>query len=538
MVLPTSAAPPPPRGETPNPVQTLGLIDVAGMINSARLDGRQLKIEDFQSISSSIRESMNARADTLSPEVERILRDGRTFSTNIGDRTRPEGIIIHGQVEGHDARVTIPVALIGTDRLKALTDIARGRAKFKDEHGIQTITEDTLDEALLPDLRRALNNCHIEIEWDQTHTESMEFHANFPNKTRDIEWGGRVRRGNLEERIYTRESINNPGKGVIAFRTERANYQTDHIERDRINFDGTNRINWLRIISYGDPADARNALLGAEYRTDTGVGWQIDPRFGIGDVAVRDAEFKRAGIVIGGHDVPDIRRVYHSAAGAIPVSPVEIKIEVSTDACTREESYRKAIALIDQGGTQNVHGAIAELESLRARFDAEASLHTALALAYGRDGDYARCLLEYQAALKINPENPDAGIITPQQGEDVEATYNRLHHEGQELLKLGQPLAALRYYEAAVAVKGGGHLAPWSLFDKGVALSQLHLYEEAAQQLLDVRGLLPGNTWVDSRIGMVYEAWGKRDEAKSFYEAALAIDPTNSEAKEGLGRLK
>ncbi len=197
----------------------------------------------------------------------------------------------------------------------------------------------------------------------------------------------------------------------------------------------------------------------------------------------------------------------------------------------------KSIALLHLGGTQNLNEAIAGLESLREKYDTVSTLHSALALAYGRNGDYAGCLREYQEALGWDPNNGDAAIVHPIEKEQVEATYDRLHRTGQKLLKRGKPQEALRYYEAAVAIKGGGHLAPWSLFDKGVALSQLKHFEEAAQQLLDVRGLLPGNTWVDSRIGMVYEVWGKKGEAKSFYEAALAIDPTNSEAKEGLERL-
>lgn len=197
----------------------------------------------------------------------------------------------------------------------------------------------------------------------------------------------------------------------------------------------------------------------------------------------------------------------------------------------------KALAQISSGGTQNIHESIAALESLREKFGTEASLHSALALAYGRDGDYTRCLQEYQAALKIDPENRDAVIIRSEVAIAPTKTADKLHEVGQRLLKRGKPLEALRYYEAAVALKEGGHNAPWSLFDKGVALSQLKHFEEAAQQLLDVRGLLPGNTWVDSRIGMVYEEWGKTEQARTYYTTALAMDNNNSEAIEGLNRL-
>ncbi len=197
----------------------------------------------------------------------------------------------------------------------------------------------------------------------------------------------------------------------------------------------------------------------------------------------------------------------------------------------------KALAQISLGGTKNIHESITVLESLREKYGNHSNLHSALALAYGRDGDYTRCLQEYQVALKIDPKNRDAVIIRSETAIVPTKTADKIHEVGQRLLKRGKPLEALRYYEAAVALKEGGHNAPWSLFDKGVALSQLHLYEEAAQQLLDVRGLLPGNTWVDSRIGSVYEAWGKTDQARTYYTIAFTSDPDNAEAKEGLARL-
>ncbi len=534
----TYQAPQPPTGERPDPIQTLGLIDVAGMINAPKVDGKNMPRAEMVASSGRIRESMNKRADELTPAIEAIIKNASVISFNEGDASRPQGLIIQSTIEGKVARVTVDASVLGKRMVDDFISDAIRNKKAIISPDRRLITSLGLRQPLSIDLRKALTNCIVDIEHDAAHTESLQFRPLLSGKVRDLEWIGMVQRGGLTEKISVRET-NPPGQGEVLINARRINRQSDHITNEDIDFDGK-LLKWQGTITYADLSDPRSVIFAAHYTPAD--GWIINSQAGSDKIPSRDAALQERGIVAGGHDIPEIRRIYESAAGAIPVPTTETQIVVQPLENAQGLDLLGALAKINQGGTQNIHEAITALESQREKYGDNSTLHSTLALAYGRDGDYARCLQEYQEALRLDPKNGDAAIITPQPGEDGEATYDRLHHAGQELLKLGKPQEALRYYEAAVAIKGGGHLAPWSLFDKGVALSQLKHFEEAAQQLLDVRGLLPGNTWVDSRIGMVYEAWtsraGNKAEAKSFYEAALVLDPTNAEAKEGLERVK
>ncbi|MEN9407780.1 MAG: hypothetical protein RLZZ455_996, partial [Candidatus Parcubacteria bacterium] len=192
---------------------------------------------------------------------------------------------------------------------------------------------------------------------------------------------------------------------------------------------------------------------------------------------------------------------------------------------------------------ENVKAAITTLEALTETNDSPiAGDFSLLALAYGRAGRYERSLKAYQKALSIDPALPDAQLVTIPAGEgSLEERTNTksqiLHKKGQQLLFANhQPLEALRYYEAAIALVGEAK-APWSIFDKGKALSELGLHEEAIQALQQSRFLMPDSTWPSSQLGIVYEKSGKLELAQALFYEALQKDNKNHDALSGLTRL-
>ncbi len=534
------------RVEQLKAADTLGMMNISGIMDGAKVNSSVLGEASFLQQQPEVRRKMEGRAEYFKSQAARLLTEGKQFSLSEGDPSKTSGITIKGKIDGCDAQVTIPVDKVPVQTLSLIIAQNMGQFSADASKGARSL-EATLSTPLMADVKAAEAAIdrlfQMEVKWDTSHTEKMKVFAS-PGKAEQTSWSGYSVRGGLEESITFNTPNDEKNKDGIDFSIRRRNRGNPDVDDNSDYLESRNgTLRWVTNIVYKNPAEkARN--VSVEATSTANSGWRLNLKDGTtSTVAV--PVMAGYGITEGGNQIPDVQKIVQNGNAVIPVALHEEQvITLSNDEVNLQgnELYLRAIARINQGGTQNIHEAISDLESLRAKFGNVSTLHSALALVHGRDGDYARCLQEYQEALRLDPKNGDAAIITPQPGEDGEATYDRLHHAGQELLKLGKPQEALRYYEAAVAIKGGGHLAPWSLFDKGVALSQLKHFEEAAQQLLDVRGLLPGNTWVDSRIGMVYEAWtsraGNKAEAKSFYEAALAKDPTNAEAKEGLERVK
>lgn len=189
-----------------------------------------------------------------------------------------------------------------------------------------------------------------------------------------------------------------------------------------------------------------------------------------------------------------------------------------------------AEALVNVGGVTNVSKAI---EVLGKTESDKADIELVRALAFGRAGLYRECLTSYWKALRADEESPAKDIL----GDLTLEQYSRLHEQGRNYLLRGKPRQALRSYEGAITVAQDPNIFKWSLFDKGVALAELAQYSDAIDTLGRVREIMPNETWVDSRIGMVFEKWGRLSDSRGYYKAALDKDAENKEAKEGLDRV-
>ncbi len=197
----------------------------------------------------------------------------------------------------------------------------------------------------------------------------------------------------------------------------------------------------------------------------------------------------------------------------------------------------RAGALVAVGGKKNVTQAIKDLEMLRDINPGETWIHSNLAIAYGRIGEYEKCRQSYEEAYALNPQNWQAGIIAPF-NEDPHVRAEKLKEEGtKKYLDRGKPREALRCLEAALALIGEEQM-PWAVFNKGKALAQIGLFDDAIEQLQISRRLMPQETWVDSQIGLMYEQQGNVKEAKKYFTSALSKSKENWEAEQGLVRLK
>lgn len=187
-----------------------------------------------------------------------------------------------------------------------------------------------------------------------------------------------------------------------------------------------------------------------------------------------------------------------------------------------------AFAKIAIGGKEMLTEAVGELTFLISE-EPNTWVFSKLAEAYGIMGNYSECRLNYQKALKVDPENGDAKLANDDQDKNITI--------GKQALKGAKYRMAVRYFDLAIASSGEPEKLPWEIFDKGVALANLGNYDLALENIFETRNILGNNTWIDSRIGMIYEKAGKKDKAEMWYRNALKLDDQNIEAREGMERL-
>lgn len=176
--------------------------------------------------------------------------------------------------------------------------------------------------------------------------------------------------------------------------------------------------------------------------------------------------------------------------------------------------HDKAMALTKLGGKGNVEEAIKLLETAVENLPGNAALCVSLAVAYGRLDSYEKCLENYTKALQLDPDNIDAQLIFPLDGDEV-SRAEALHDKATLFLSRGKPGEAMIYYEAALAI-AGKEITPWSLFNKGVALSRLGQYKEAIDVLIQTKKYLAQNPSIDQELGLLYEKTGDIEKARAL----------------------
>ena len=145
--------------------------------------------------------------------------------------------------------------------------------------------------------------------------------------------------------------------------------------------------------------------------------------------------------------------------------------------------------------------------------------HYDYAVALYATGDTAKAKDQYEADLKINPN--DAVL------------QNNL---GNVYRDLGEYQQSIDAYQKAIAINSKS-VNPY------INLANLYIYTlnkkdlgvKTFQQALQN---LPGNQTIEVLLGVAYEQTGDKDSAKQAYQTVLSADPSNVAAQAGLKRVE
>ena len=142
-------------------------------------------------------------------------------------------------------------------------------------------------------------------------------------------------------------------------------------------------------------------------------------------------------------------------------------------------------------------------------------MHTVLANALAREGQFERALMHYDTAIRIKP--------------DFEVAH---YHKGRLFMQMGTPAKAVERFKTAISfdptyadayVQLGGALAAMGHNDQAMA---------ALRTALDHQPELPN---AHNNLGALLNAVGRVDEAIAHFRNALRMAPTFAEAHSNLG---
>jgi len=93
---------------------------------------------------------------------------------------------------------------------------------------------------------------------------------------------------------------------------------------------------------------------------------------------------------------------------------------------------------------------------------------------------------------------------------------------------------ALKRLERAAHIKPDSRVYQWI----GLLNGEMGRKEDAGTALREAVRLAPEDSAAHSALGLWYEALGNAIQAEHEYRAALSVDPNNTEALTGLGRIQ
>lgn len=109
------------------------------------------------------------------------------------------------------------------------------------------------------------------------------------------------------------------------------------------------------------------------------------------------------------------------------------------------------------------------------------------------------------------------------------------YHLGVALVRLGRKIEAVEYFREAVTLDPGNFRV---VFNLGRALWDTGRVDEAVERLSEVVRLQPDFEVAHGLLGMAREAQGRRIEAAAAFRAALALNPSDVQARDGLARVE
>jgi tetratricopeptide (TPR) repeat protein len=137
--------------------------------------------------------------------------------------------------------------------------------------------------------------------------------------------------------------------------------------------------------------------------------------------------------------------------------------------------------------------------------------------AYRSSKKFTEAIADYQMAVQTDPKMDIAFY-------EMGAAYQETNNHGK----------AVESFSRAIALKdnNGGYF-----YARCVSNSFLNKYGEAANDCRRAAALKPGDADLLATLGRLYEEQGNKAQAIETYKAALAINPNQNEAKEGLAFL-
>ena len=149
---------------------------------------------------------------------------------------------------------------------------------------------------------------------------------------------------------------------------------------------------------------------------------------------------------------------------------------------------------------------------------ADFEAHYNLAAMLQAKGKLDRATDEYQAALRLRPEDAIANNAM-----------------GSVLLAQGHPEQAGPFLETALKTQPDYFDAHYNL---GNVLAAQDNFEGASEQFLLALQARPSDANTEANLGSALAEMGRFSEAKIHFERALQLDPTNTLAKENLTELQ
>ncbi len=176
----------------------------------------------------------------------------------------------------------------------------------------------------------------------------------------------------------------------------------------------------------------------------------------------------------------------------------------------------------------------------------EPDLLVQLGFVYDDQANYDEALTWFDKALQVDPRNSTAlewrvtALRRLRRFEEVESAarvaIDTLPHEPALLVELGWVHGDQANYEEALTWFNKAHQIDsrheWALRSRIVALRRLHRFEEAESVARVAIDTLPHEPALLVQLGFVYDDQANYDEALTWFDKALQVDPRNSTALE------
>ncbi|HVB04569.1 MAG TPA: tetratricopeptide repeat protein [Chitinophagaceae bacterium] len=192
-----------------------------------------------------------------------------------------------------------------------------------------------------------------------------------------------------------------------------------------------------------------------------------------------------------------------------------------------------------------------ELDTLLRVDPGNAEGHGLISQVYEDQGDTARAIGEMERAVKLSPQNYDAlmamgdlysAVHQPKAVDFYHKAYLLDTTQEEPLYAMGLYYHKMQQDDQAIAVLkqciGTNHYYPGSYLELGKIYFQHAQIENALKMFNLATKVDPMNAQAYYQMGLCNESAGKRQQARTDYRQAYALDNHMNEAKAALNRLK